>query len=100
LGDAEGFFDVPGGDTKKLTEVGVLAEGGLGVIFGGDVGDEGGGQEAVQLRGQVSAGNGVEGEGFEWGDGRRRREGTLGNGGGRRSDADAFGVEGERSVLF
>jgi hypothetical protein len=48
----------------------------------------------------VSAGNGVEGEGFELGDGRRRREGTLGNGGGRRSDADAFGVEGERSVLF
>lgn len=65
MGDAEGFFDVPGGDTEKLAEVGVLAERRLGVFFGGDVGDEGGGQEAIQLGGQVSARNGVQGEGFE-----------------------------------
>jgi hypothetical protein len=48
----------------------------------------------------LRAGNGVEGEGFELGDGRRRREGTLGNGGRGRSDDNAFGVEGKGSVLF
>ena len=77
MGDAEGFFDVPGGDTKKLAEVGVLAERRLGVIFGGDVGDEGGGQEAIQLGGQVSGGNGVLGEGFVLGDGGDGGEGSL-----------------------
>jgi hypothetical protein len=73
----EGFFDVPGGDAKKLAQMGVLAESRLGVVFGGNVGDKGGSEEAIQLGGQVSAGNGVKGEGFELGDGWRRREDAL-----------------------
>lgn len=59
LRDMQGFFDVPRGDAKELTKVGILAQRRLALSFGSDVGDDGRGLEAVQSWGQLCVWNRV-----------------------------------------